>query len=93
MRILLTGHKGFVGSDLSKTLKNEHEVHGIDAADYRGFDDAFRDFKRRGGSFDLFLHCGAIADSEETDNLLWQMNYQASTEIADYCECTDTKLL
>ena len=93
MRILLTGHTGFVGSRLTKELKKGHEAYGFDCGTYQEFEEAFRAFKRRGVKFDLFLHCGAISDSQRTDNLLWQMNYQASCEIADYCERTDTRLI
>ena len=31
MKILVTGHKGFIGSQLVEKLKNlNHEIHGID---------------------------------------------------------------
>ena len=93
MRILITGHKGFLGSQLYKKLENKNEVHGFDCGTYQEFEVAFQDFKRRGGKFDVFLHCGAVSNSEDTSNTLWQLNYQASTQIADYCEQTDTKLI
>lgn len=93
MRILITGHKGFLGSQLYKKLENKREIHGFDCGTYQEFEVAFQDFKRRGGKFDVFLHCGAVSNSEDTSNTLWQLNYQASTQIADYCEQTDTKLL
>ena len=93
MRIIMTGYQGFLGSHLFEVLKDDHEVHGFDCGTYQEFEVAFQDFKRRGGKFDLFLHCGAVSNSEDTSNKLWQLNYQASTQIADYCEQTDTKLL
>ena len=93
MRILITGHKGFLGSQLYKNLQDRHEVHGLDCGTYQEFEVAFRDFKRRGGKHDIVLHCGAVSNSEDTSNTLWQLNYQASTQIADYCDQTNTKLI
>lgn len=93
MRILITGHKGFLGSRVHKELAKTHEVHGLDCGTYQEFEADFQDFKRRGGNHDIVLHCGAISNSEDTSNNLWQLNYQASTQIADYCEHTDTKLI
>lgn len=96
MRILLTGHYGFLGLEIYQVLTKENalEVYGLDCEfDPDTFDEQWQDFKRRGGKFDYIIHCGAISDSQETRNPLWQLNYQASCDIADYCERTDTKLL
>lgn len=93
MRILITGHNGFLGNLLHETLGKTDEVHGFDCGTYQEFEVAFQDFRRRGGKHDIILHCGAISNSEDTSNTLWQLNYQASTQIADYCEQTDTKLI
>lgn len=96
MRILLTGHKGFLGREIKEVLTKENaiEIHGLDCDfDFEKFQELFREFCRRGGKFDCIIHCGAIADSREQSNLLWQLNYQATTQIADYCEQTDTRLL
>ena len=96
MRILLTGHKGFLGRNVYEALtkENAHEVHGLDCnSDYSQFRDMFGDVKRRDGYFDLIIHNGAISGTMETGNRLWQLNYQASTEITDYCYHENTKLL
>lgn len=99
MRILLTGNKGFIGREIEEVLTQENaiEVHGLDCDyDFERWRVLFRDFRdsrRRERYFDCVIHCGAIANSEVTDNLLYQLNYQASCEIADYCERTHTKLL
>lgn len=96
MRILLTGNKGFIGREIEEVLAKENaiEVHGLDCDfDFRKFQGQFAHFRRRGGKFDCIIHCGALSDSRVDGNVLWQLNYQASTEIADYCERTDTKLI
>lgn len=96
MRILITGHKGFLGRKIQEVLTTGKalEIHGLDCDfDFEKFQELFGDFRRRGGKFDYIIHCGAIADSREQSNLLWQLNYQATTEIADYCKQTDTRLL
>lgn len=95
-RVLVTGHKGFIGSEIEEVLRKENaiEVHGLDCDfDFAKFQEMWANFRRRGGKFDCIIHCGAIADSRVDGNILWQLNYQASQEIADYCERTDTKLI
>lgn len=102
MRVLLTGNKGFIGREIEEVLTKENAIHiyGLDCDfNYERFQKDFRAFGKwksgryRLGKVDFVIHCGAIADSHETDNRLWQLNYQASREIADYCEETDTKLI
>lgn len=96
MKILLTGHKGFLGRHIHKILKNDeaHDVYGFDCdSKYSVFVDMFRELKCDGVKFDLIVHNGAISNSQVTDNLLWQLNYRASTEFADYSEQTNTKLI
>ena len=56
MKILLTGHKGFIGRQLHAALV-EHEVTGLDC------DNDIKAFKLPDGCFDVVVHCGGIADS------------------------------
>ncbi|MCY4404477.1 MAG: NAD(P)-dependent oxidoreductase [Candidatus Poribacteria bacterium] len=96
MRILLTGHKGFLGRHIYKALdlNDTHEVHGFDCdSDYDVFDDLYRKLVSDGNRYDLVIHNGALSNSQVTDNLLWQLNYKASTKIADYCKQTQKKLI
>lgn len=96
MRVLLTGHKGFLGRYIHRILKfnDAHDVYGFDCdSNYDVFVDMFQELKCDGVKFDLIVHCGALSNSQVTDNLLWQLNYRASTKFADYCEQTDIKLI
>ena len=102
MRILLTGNKGFLGSEIEEVLnkENAHHIYGLDCDfDYAQFQKKFRAFAKwrsgrsKLGKVDLVIHCGAIADSREKGNRLWQLNYQASKEITQYCSETNTQLL
>lgn len=93
MEILLTGYKGFLGRELCKWLLDDgHGVYSFDCVSYEEFDRAFSKFRRQ-GRVDIIVHAGAVADSRESGHRLWEMNYKASMEIADYCEKTDTRLL
>jgi len=56
MKILITGHRGFVGKYFVEKYK-EHEITGVDIAD--GLD--VRDFfKTNRESYDLVIHLAAI---------------------------------
>ncbi|MCY3739920.1 MAG: NAD(P)-dependent oxidoreductase [Candidatus Poribacteria bacterium] len=93
MRVLLTGNKGFIGREIKEVLTKENAlaVHGEDSDNYRAFLHWFEDTDF--SYYDLVIHCGAISDSRQCDNELWQMNYQASCQIARACEQSNTKLL
>lgn len=96
MRILLTGHKGLLGRHIYKILESDdtHDVCGFDCdSSYDVFANMFRELKSNREAYNLIVHCGALSNSQVTDNLLWQLNYKASTKIADYCEQTRTKLI
>ena len=93
-KILLTGHHGFLGQHLYKAFsETENEVYGLDAATYSDFMEQLRSMDEQHVYFDYVVHCGAICDSQRQDNLLWQMNYQATCDIATFCEKKNIKLI
>ncbi len=96
MRILLTGHKGFLGRHIIKLLidNDAHDVTGLDCeSNYDVFVEMYQNLLSEEDKYDLVIHNGGLSNSQVTDNLLWQLNYKASTKIADYCEQTHTKLI
>lgn len=59
MRVLLTGHRGFVGRHLHRALDARGDtVTGIDLADGSG--DALDFFREDGTRYDLAIHCAAV---------------------------------
>lgn len=62
MRILITGHKGFVGRHFVKAL-DDHEVTGIDLKDGNDCRDFF---KYRKENYDLVIHLAAIVGGRAT---------------------------
>jgi nucleoside-diphosphate-sugar epimerase len=63
MKILITGHLGFVGKSFLKYFNNKHEIVGIDLKegnDCRDF------FKHSTEKFDLIIHLAAIVGGRET---------------------------
>jgi len=76
MKILVTGHKGFIGSNLMKLLQDEgHEVTGFEWGDeFPGYD------------FDTVMHLGAISSTDEknVDKILEQ-NYEFSVWLVNAC--------
>jgi nucleoside-diphosphate-sugar epimerase len=59
MRVLITGHRGFVGRHLHRAFEERGDtVYGVDILDG---DDALDFFRQpRGNDFDLAVHCAAV---------------------------------
>ena len=98
MRILVTGHKGFIGSYVYKHLKYDagygELVHGID------FPDDIGDFVSEIGMFepkyDIVIHLAAFAalrDSIENPEKFWENNVEKSKPIFEYCRKNNVRLL
>ena len=96
MKVLVTGHKGFIGSHVYDYFKNalDCEVDGIDLPDDIG------DFKGPTGIFarhyDVVIHLAAFAalrDSIDNPDKFWENNVEKSKPIFDYCRKNDVRLL
>jgi ADP-L-glycero-D-manno-heptose 6-epimerase len=68
MKILVTGHKGFIGQNLYKDLQNFCKVDGFEwGEEFPGFD------------YDWIIHLGAITSTTETDvEKIMTQNYDFS---------------
>ena len=89
MRILLTGHKGFIGSTLLKALKLNHTVTGIDLQD--GINLLTYDFPEE---FDLVIHLAGRSGVRESINdpaAYWINNVEASRRLFERYK--DTRIL
>ena len=91
--ILLTGSSGWVGKKLCNRLSEDYAVSTLDTLDYNEFVSAIKDFKKWGYRYESVIHCGAISDSSAQDNLLWQMNYQATRDVTDFCREENFKMI
>ena len=95
MNILVTGHKGFIGSHVYKHLQDEgHEVRGLD------FPDDVRDFIRFHACdsirYDVIIHLAAFAalrESFENPDRFWENNVVKSKTLFDYCGRNNIRLL
>ena len=89
MKILVTGHKGFIGSYVFNHLRTiGHQVSGID------FPDDIVDFE--GGDYDVIIHLAAFAalrDSFENPDRFWENNVVKSIPIFEFCKKKDVRLL
>ena len=92
MKILITGHKGFIGSYLWDHIKNsgvDVELDGIDFPDDIGF------FKPK-EKYDYVIHLAAFAalrESFEDPDRFWENNVTKSQPIFDYCRRNNVRLL
>ena len=90
MKIMLTGHQGFIGSALhSRLLKAGHKVHGIDIV-ANGLDNLlYCDFPA--DDFDLVIHLAGksgVRESLSDPAAYWNNNVEASRRLFDRYEGT-----
>jgi nucleoside-diphosphate-sugar epimerase len=90
MKVLITGHKGFIGSSVYHDweITNKGNITGIDRPD------DIEDFD--GGEYDLVIHLAAYAnirDSIEDPDNYYTNNVVKTRKLFDWCRETDTRLL
>ena len=90
MKVLVTGHRGFIGRYVFADWRDQlgYKVHGIDHPDDVG------DFK--GGDYDLVVHLAAWADireSMEKPAEYYENNVVKAKRLFDWCAKTNTRLL
>jgi ADP-L-glycero-D-manno-heptose 6-epimerase len=76
MKILVTGHRGFIGSNLYKKLEQEgHKITGFEWGEhFPGYD------------YDVVMHLGAISSTTERDvNKIMEQNYDFSVWLFETC--------
>ena len=98
MKILVTGHKGFIGSHVFNDLRHEQGYgYGVEGMD---FPDDIGDFQGPEGMFakhyDCIIHLAAFAalrDSIDNPEKFWENNVEKSKPIFDYCRENNVRLL
>ena len=90
MKILVTGHKGFIGSHVYEYFTDlGFEVDGYDRPDDLG------DFKTD-KIYDVVIHLAAnaaIREAVENPDLFWENNVEKSKPIFDYCRENNIRCL
>ena len=78
MKLLITGHKGFIGSNAVKYFKDKHDIVTFD----------WNDGIRPGViEFDWVLHFGAISSTTERDiDKILKQNYEFSVSLFNECK-------
>ena len=71
MKILVTGHEGYVGSNVYAVLRQDHKVVGLEA--HKRFEDWVDNMTRAVEGVDAVVHIGAISEnqSKRDDIFLW----------------------
>lgn len=77
MKILVTGHEGFIGSHMFNRLKRDgHEVFGLEPLDPKPYI----------YNYDWVIHMGAISSTTETNvEKIMAQNYDFSCQLLDEC--------
>ena len=99
-RVLITGHKGFIGNHLWGFIQESNgygewqndrvDLYGMDFPDDIGF------FKPPEKKYDCVIHLAAFAalrESFEDPDRFWENNVEKSKPIFDYCGENDIRLL
>ena len=86
MKILITGNKGFIGSELSKRLEEKnHKIFGIDIKDGKNI------FTAELPEVDLVIHLAAIGGVRESmsdPKKYWDMNVEGTRKILEHYQKT-----
>ena len=87
-RILVTGHKGFIGSAMyDKLVDDGHYVIGYDIKDHdNDYDLEYLIQIIEASNIDTVMHFGALSSTTETDlNKVLYFNYDFTRELIDIC--------
>ena len=87
MKILLTGHKGYLGSHLDWALSLKYGSESVlrfyaDRDNLENWTQELITFKRENPQADAVLHCGAISDMRADSNDAYVWNYRATQMLA-----------
>ena len=95
MKILVTGHKGFIGSHVYEHLtKIGYEVDGLDKPD--DVRDIIRFIACNGVKYNIIIHLAAYAalrDSIQDPDKFWDNNVIKAKRLFDYCGRNNIRLL
>ncbi len=95
MKILVTGHKGFIGSHVYEHLtKIGYEVDGLDKPD--DVRDIIRFIACNGVKYNVIIHLAAYAalrDSVQNPDKFWDNNVVKAKRLFDYCGRNNIRLL
>ena len=95
MKILVTGHKGFIGSHVYEHLtKIGYEVDGLDKPD--DVRDIIRFIACNGVKYNIIIHLAAYAalrDSVQNPDKFWDNNVIKAKRLFDYCGRNNIRLL
>jgi ADP-L-glycero-D-manno-heptose 6-epimerase len=85
MKILVTGHKGFIGSQLANYFQHQgHDVEGFEFVE---------NVVPNVEMYDWVIHTGAISDTTERNvDKVWQHNYEFTMRLLQVCEHLGTNI-
>lgn len=93
MRVLITGHEGFIGSALAFEMRKAgHEVSGLSLEDSSGLSKYLDQLSKLRP--EVVFHIGANSDTLQTNlQLMMTQNVLATQSLVDYCRLSETKLI
>ena len=96
MKILVTGARGMLGTDLCEILSREHQITGVDVEDADvGLASEMKELIRR-ASPQIVIHCAAYTDvdgSESRRGEVFRVNAEGTRNVASACRETGSVLM
>ena len=95
MKVLLTGHKGFIGKNIYKELINNNDtIFTLEKENVEYYLNNINDLKTLIGNSDIILHVGAISDTSLQDyNTMLYYNYHFTKILIDISKSLDKKII
>lgn len=89
MKLIVTGYRGFIGSNLKRELEKKYDVLGVEVEDLPKLDKILNDYEPS-----AIFHVGACSNTLEQDvEMMMRLNWETTIIISEYCKKANIALV